>query len=91
MSLVLQGVVVAVLVGACALYSAWRLASLKLRLRALEALGSLPPGLTAPWLAALRSRTLAQLAGGGDGCAAGGAPTRDAAARPNQTPGALRR
>ena len=91
MSLVLQGAVVAVLVAACALYSAWRLASLRLRLRVLEALGSLPAVLTAPWLAALRSRTLARLAGGCDGCAAGGAPMRDAAARPNRTPGALRR
>jgi hypothetical protein len=90
-SLLLQGLLVAVLVSACALYSVWRLASLRLRLRVLEVLGSLPPVLTAPWLAALRSRTLAQLAGGCDGCAAGGAPTRDAAARPNQTPGALRR
>ena len=91
MSLLLQGVVVGIAVGACALYSAWRVASLKLRLRVIEGLGALPPALTAPWLAALRSRTLAQLAGGCAGCAAGGAPRQDAAARPNRTPGALRR
>ena len=91
MSVLLQGVVVGIVVGACALYSAWRLASLKLRLRVIEGLGALAPALTAPWLAALRSRTLAQLAGGCAGCAAGGAPTPDAAARPNRTPGALRR
>ena len=91
MSFLLQSVLVGVVVAACVLSSAWRLASLRLRLRVIEALGSLPPMLTAPWLAALRRRALAQLSGGCAGCAAGGAPTRDAAARPNQTPGALRR
>jgi hypothetical protein len=91
MSPVLQGAVAGIAVAACAIYSAWRLASLKLRLRVIEALGSLPPALSTPWLAALKGRTLAQLAGGCAGCAAGGTPTRDAAARPNQTPGALRR
>ncbi len=91
MSLVLQGVVAGIVVAACAIYSAWRLASLKLRLRVIEGLGALPPALTAPWLAALRRRSLARLAGGCAGCAAGGAPTQDAAARRNQTPGALRR
>ena len=91
MSLLLQSVLVGVVVAACVLYSAWRLASLRMRLRVIDALGSLPPVLTTPWLAALKRRALAQLAGGCAGCAAGGAPTRDAAARPNQTPGALRR
>jgi hypothetical protein len=90
-SLLLQGALVGLAVAAGALYSAWRLASLKLRMRVIEGLSALPTALTAPWLAALRSRTLAQLSGGCAGCAAGGAPTRDAAARPNQTPGALRR
>jgi hypothetical protein len=91
MSLLLQSVLVGAAVAACVLYSVWRLASLRLRLRVIDALGSLPPLLTTPWLAALRRRTLAQLSGGCAGCAAGGAPTRDAAARPNRTPGALRR
>ena len=91
MSLLLQSLLVGVAVAACAIYSAWRLASVRLRLRVLDALGSLPRPLTTPWLAALRSRVLAQLAGGCAGCAAGGLPTRDAAARPNRTPGALRR
>jgi hypothetical protein len=96
MSLLLQAVLVGLAVGACALYSAWRLASLSLRLRVIEGLGSLPPALTAPWLTplwlpALRRRTLAQLSGGCAGCAAGGAATRDGAARPIQTPGAPRR
>jgi hypothetical protein len=91
MSLLLQSVLVGAAVAACVLYSVWRLASLRLRLRVIDALGSLPPLLTTPWLAALRRRTLEQLSGGCAGCAAGGAPTRDAAARPNRTPGALRR
>ncbi|HXZ60440.1 MAG TPA: hypothetical protein VEG26_09675 [Steroidobacteraceae bacterium] len=91
MSLAVQGVLVGVVVVACVIYSAWRLASLKFRLRLIDALGALPPVLTARWLAALRQRTLAQLAGGCAGCAAGGGLTQDAAARPNQTPGALRR
>lgn len=91
MSLLLQSVLVGLLVAVCVIYSAWRVASLRLRLRVLDGLALLPQVLTAPWLAALRSRTLTQLAGGCAGCAAGGAPTRDAAARPNQTPGALRR
>jgi hypothetical protein len=91
MNLLLQSVLVGLVVAACLLYSVWRLASLKFRLRVIDALGWVPPLLTAPWLAALRRRTLAQLSGGCAGCAAGGAPTRDAAARPNRTPGALRR
>jgi hypothetical protein len=91
MSFLLQSVLVGVVVAACAIYSAWRLASVRLRLRVIDALGALPRPLTTTWLAALRSRALSQLAGGCAGCAAGDAPTRDAAARPNQTPGALRR
>ena len=91
MSLLLQELLVGVLVIASALFAAWRLMSVRLRLRVLDALGSLPRPLTTPWLAALRSRALAQLAGGCAGCAAGGAPTPDAPARPNRTPGALRR
>jgi len=91
MSVLLQSALVGMVVAACAIYSAWRLASVRLRLRVIDALASLPRPLTTPWLAALRGRALAQLAGGCAGCAAGGAPTRDAAPRPNQTPGALRR
>jgi len=90
MNLVLQVAVVAALVAGCALYSAWRLLSLSLRLRLLEALAGLPRPLTSPWLGKLRARTLAQLQSGCAGCA-GGAVTPDAAARRNRTTGALRR
>lgn len=90
MSLLLQSLLVAAAVAACTLYSVWRLLSLNARLRTLEALTVLPGFLTAPWLAALRSRTLARLtAAGCAGCSAGSSP--DAALHRNQTPGGLRR
>lgn len=91
MSLMLQSVVVSAAVAACLLYSAWRLASLKLRLRCLDALEHLPRALKGSWVAKLRQRTFAQLAGGCAGCAAGGELTPGAAARPTRTPGAPRR
>jgi len=89
MNVLLQSLLVAVAVVACTLYSVWRLLSRHARLRVLEALGVLPRFLTAPWLAALRSRTLAQLTGGCAGCAGGSSP--GAAVHRNRTPGALRR
>jgi hypothetical protein len=89
MSLALQVLVVALLVAACSVYSAWRLLSLNLRLRLLAALDSVPRVLTAPWLGVLRARTLARLQSGCAGC--GGAATPGAAERPNRTTGALRR
>jgi hypothetical protein len=91
MSPLLQGLLVGLIVAACIIHSAWRLASLRLRMRVIDGLARLPEGLTMPWLATLRQRTLAQLAGGCAGCAAGGGLRPDAAARPNQTPGAPRR
>ena len=84
MNLALQVVVVGLLVGACLLYSTWRLLSARLRLRTLEALARLPVVGRAAWLAALRARVLAGM-GGCAGCAAPSAASR------NQTPGALRR
>lgn len=89
MNLLLQSLLVGVLVGACALYSVWRLLSLNARLRSLDALGTLPRFLTAPWLAVLKRRTVAQLGAGCAGCASGATPA--AAAHRNRTPGALRR
>ena len=91
MSLVLQGVAVGLAVAACLVYSFWRLASLKLRLRLLDALEHLPRTVKGGWVATLRQRTFAQLAGGCAGCAAGGLATPGAAARPTRTPGAPRR
>jgi hypothetical protein len=91
MSLLLQQLLVGALVIACALLSAWRLSSVRIRLRALAMLGSLPPLRGAVWLARLRERTLAQQLHACGGCG-GAAPeaTRDAPGR-SRTPGALRR
>ena len=86
MSLLLQQLVVGVLVAVCALFAAWRLASVSLRLRALDALAALPGMRRMPWLAALRQRTFARHTAACGGCA----PKPGAASR-NQTPGALRR
>jgi hypothetical protein len=91
MTLVLQAVVVALAVAACLVFSFWRLASLKLRLRLLDALEHLPRRVKGGWVTTLRQRTFAQLAGGCAGCAAGGLAIPGAAARPTQTPGAPRR
>ena len=70
MSLLLQDVLVAALVAASALFSAWRLMSLRARLRCLDALGALPGAHRVSALASLRARTLARLGAGCAGCAA---------------------
>jgi hypothetical protein len=88
MSVLLQQIVAGVLVLGCALFSAWRLATVGVRLRALERLGALPLLGRTAWLARLRQRTLAQQLSACGGCAGG--PTRAATSR-NRTPGALRR
>jgi hypothetical protein len=71
MSLLLQQFLVGALVIACALFAAWRLSTARLRLRALDALGTWPVVRGAPWLAILRRRTLAGLGGACGGCAQG--------------------
>jgi hypothetical protein len=88
MSAVLQEVLVAVLVTACALYSAWRLLSARLRLRCLDALAALPGAPRVPWLTAARQRVLSGLGAGCGGCAQHSTP---GALSRNQTPGAPRR
>ena len=88
MSLLWQHIVVAALVAGCALFSAWRLASQRLRLRALAALAALPGLRHSARLARLTQRTLARQAGACGACAQGATP---AAAARNRTPGALRR
>ena len=101
MSELLQQTVAGVLVAGCALYSVWRLASVRQRVRMLETLAVLPGLRRAPWLVRLREATLLK-AGGCGGCAQApghAAKSRvtdfpqarqDAASR-NRTPGALRR
>jgi hypothetical protein len=95
-SFLIQGVLVGLIVACCAMFAAWRLASVTLRLRLLAALGALPGALTTPWLARLRARTLERAAGACAGCASGGGLKADAdlrrgAGSPNRIPGALRR
>jgi hypothetical protein len=103
----LQEIAVGLLVGGCALFSAWRLATVAVRLRMLDALAALPALGSAAWLARLRERTLARSTAGCGGCSQAssqvqGAPAQgDTAARtraatpagasPNRTPGELRR
>ena len=74
MSLLLQQFLVGALVIACALFAAWRLSTVRVRLRALDALGTWPVVRGAPWLATLRRRTLAGLGGACCGCAQGTGP-----------------
>jgi hypothetical protein len=73
-SVLLQQFVVGALVIACALFAAWRLSTARLRLRALDVLGTWPFMRYASWLASLRRRTLAGLGGACGGCAQGTAP-----------------
>jgi hypothetical protein len=68
-SLVVQEVLVAMVVAACALFSAWRLLSLRLKLRCLDALTALPLVGGARIFVSLKERTLAQLRPGCAGCA----------------------
>jgi hypothetical protein len=92
MNAVLQGVLVAVLVVACAAFSAWRLISLTLRLRLLAALARLPLLADARWLARRRQKLLAAATSACGGCSQADAhQLRANAASPNRTPGALRR
>ena len=69
--MLVQQFVAAVLVIACALFAAWRLSTARLRLRALDALGTLPGIRSASWLATLRRHTLAGLGSACGGCAQG--------------------
>jgi len=85
MSGIVQGVLVAVAVVASLLYSTWRLASARLRLRMLEALGALPGVRHLPGFSAWYARALTRRAAGCGSCAPTSAPPR------KRTPGALHR
>jgi hypothetical protein len=99
-SLLLQQLLVGALVAACALYSAWRLASVRLRLRALDLLGGVPLARGTRALAWLQQRTLGKITAACGGCSqasshlksrAPESAAKPASAAPNQTPGVLRR
>jgi len=101
MSVLLQQLLVGTLVAGCVLFSAWRLMTVRLRLRTLALLGALPGLERAAWLAQLRERTLARQLSACGGCAqaAAGHPMKSpavsgatpGAASPNQTLGEPRR
>ncbi|HVW70176.1 MAG TPA: hypothetical protein VHB68_14465 [Steroidobacteraceae bacterium] len=68
MAPLLENILVGLIVATCAVFSAWRLMSPRLRLRTLElfapALGKVAPGM----LTRLRTRTIGQLSGGCGSC-----------------------
>src|SRR3954471_13509662 len=84
---VMESVIVAVIVAICAAFSAWRLMSIRMRLKTLDALSILPG------ISNLRRRTLARLSGGG-GCGSCQAATKTVNANgrsANQKPAAPHR
>ncbi|MBS0365181.1 MAG: hypothetical protein JSR67_05065 [Proteobacteria bacterium] len=68
MNLLVQQVLVTLLVLVCVLLAAWRLASVRLRLKLLDALERIAPLPLAGWRARLRQRALAQLTAACGGC-----------------------
>jgi hypothetical protein len=64
----LESWVVALIVSVCALFSIWRLMSVRLRLKMLEALSRLPAVTGGAFAMTLRRRTLAKLSGGCSAC-----------------------
>ena len=65
---ILESGVVALIVVICAVFSVWRLMSVRLRLKTLEALSWLPASAGGSLIAALRRKTLAGLSGGCGAC-----------------------
>ena len=86
MSAALQGILVGLIVLACAVYSTWRLLSGAARQRVLGVLASVPLLGSSRWLQALEQRTRAGL---GAGC--GSCPAATASPSRKRTPGALPR
>ncbi len=68
MALLLQDVLVGFIVVACAVFSAWRLMSPRLRLRTLELLAPALDKLAPELLTRLRTQTIGQLAGSCGSC-----------------------
>lgn len=66
----LQSILVAVIVGACVIYSAWRLTSVRVHLRVIDVLGAFGAGEARPdgWLSRLRNRELSKLGGSCGAC-----------------------
>jgi hypothetical protein len=88
---VLESLLVALIVFGCAIFSIWRLLSVRLRLKTLEALSVLPASAGGGLVAALRRRTLEKLSGGCGACARAAAPAFNASVQPlNRRSGAPR-
>jgi hypothetical protein len=65
----MQEILVGVIVVGCAVFSAWRLMSLRMRMRTLDAIGPMLGKLgAAAFVARLRTQTIGQLAGGCSAC-----------------------
>jgi len=71
MTYLLENLLVGILVAAAAVFSAWRLLSVRQRLRLLDVLEPALGKLAGSPLRVLRSRNLSRLAGGCNACAAG--------------------
>jgi hypothetical protein len=63
-----ESILVGLIVAVCAIFSAWRLLSIRLRLKALEALSALPAAAGGTFVAKLRRKTLGKLSGGCGAC-----------------------
>jgi hypothetical protein len=85
-----ESLLVGLIVAVCALASIWWLMPIRLRLKTLEVLAALPAGTGGTWVAKLRRRTLATLAGGCGACRSA-TRTLNASVRPvNRKSGAPR-
>ena len=91
----LQGIIVALIVSVCAIYSAWRLTSARFHLRVIEMLGAFGGGAVRPdgWIGRLRSRELSKLGGSCGACSSNAKLKAHGAHGPDRTgtPGAPRR
>ena len=88
----LQNIVVAALVLASVLYSAWRLTSARFHLRVIDVLGHSfgdPGARPEGWVARLRNRELSKL-GGSCGACSSQTKVKVHGAEPNRTPGVPR-
>jgi hypothetical protein len=64
----LESILVGLIVFGCTIFSVWRLMSVRLRLKTLDALSALPAAAGGSLAAMLRRKTLAKLSGGCSSC-----------------------
>lgn len=88
----LQSIIVALIVMVCAIYTVWRLTSVRFHLRVIELLGAFRSGGAGPdgWIGRLRSRELSKL-GGSCGACPSNVKVKVHGPAPTGTPGAPRR